>query len=194
MRARKLPGMSVMTEQFHEFHKGNESIWRNIVERNGSWLYALSFRLLWDRNEAEEAVQECFLRAFKKRGQLRDLERLPSWLRKICLRICLRKKGKNRTVSLHEVEGLLVPADGLSPDKTAATREEIEKVLCGLSKLSARQRGCLILLVFDGLSGNEIAESMGIKEGTVKRYIFEARQSLCDYLGIKRRNDDQRIG
>ncbi|MHC4477484.1 MAG: RNA polymerase sigma factor [Planctomycetota bacterium] len=173
-----------MTEQLHAFHEANESVWRDIVERNGSWLYALSFRLLWDANEAEEAVQECFLRAFKKRGQLRDLERLSGWLRKICLRVCLRNRRKTRTLSLHEVDGFLVPADRLSPDKTAASREKIHKVLCGLSKLSARQRGCLILAVFEGLSVNEIAESMGIKEGTVKRYIFEARQSLGEYLDI----------
>ncbi len=56
---------------------------------------------------------------------------------------------------------------------------------------SPRQRSCLILSVFEGLSMNEIAETMGIKEGTVKRYIFEARQFLYQHLKIDRKNDEK---
>ncbi|MHC4647976.1 MAG: RNA polymerase sigma factor [Planctomycetota bacterium] len=180
-------------EQLYAFHEGNESVWRSIVGSNGIWLYALSFRLLWGSDDAEEAVQECFLRAFKKRRQLRNFDQLHGWLRKICIRVCLRSRRKKRTASLHEVKEFLLPADRFSPDKRATTAEETQKVLQGLSKLSGRQRSCLILSVFEGLSMKEIAQSMGIKEGTVKRYIFEARQFLAGYLGIDRRNDEEGI-
>lgn len=186
-----MAGKSRTGEQFYAFHKGNETVWRNIVDKNSNWLYALSLRLLWNSNDAEEAVQECFLRAFKNRRQLKNFERLRSWLRKICIRVCLEHQGKNRAVSLHEVDEFLASADRLSPDRRATTREEMEQVLDGLSKLSARQRSCLILSVFEGLSMKEIAESVGIKEGTVKRYIFEARQLLCEYLGIDRANHEK---
>lgn len=186
-----MPGKSRIREQFYAFHEGNETVWRNIVERNGNWLYALSLRLLRDPDGAEEAVQECFLRAFRQRRQLKDFERLHGWLRRICIRICLRSRDKNGAVSLHEVEEFLVLGEGLSPDMRATTKEEMEKVVQGLSRLSARQRSCLILSVFEGLSMKEISESVGIKEGTVKRYIFEARRSLCEYLGIGARDDEK---
>ena len=182
---------SRITEQAIAFQRGNEAIWRKVVQNNCGWMYALSTRLLWNSNDAQEAVQECFLQAFKKRGQLRNFDQLCGWLRKICIRICLRKRSKNKAVSLHEVAEFLMPTDQLSPDGMATTREEIEKVLQGLAKLSPRQRSCLILSVFEGLSMNEIAETMGIKEGTVKRYIFEARQFLYQYLKIDRRNDEK---
>jgi RNA polymerase sigma-70 factor (ECF subfamily) len=55
-------------------------------------------------------------------------------------------------------------------------------VLDGLSKLSQRQRACLTLSVFEDLSIEEISQSLGISNGAVKRYIYEARQSLKKYL------------
>jgi len=190
MRARELANKSEIREQVYAFRAGNESVWRNVVEHNSSWLYALSIRLLWNSNDAEEAVQECFLRAFRQRRQLKNFERLRSWLRKICIRVCLRNRRKNKGVSLDEAEEFLAPVDKTSPDRRATTREETEKVLQGLAKLSPRQRSCLILAVFEGLSMKEVAESTGLKEGTVKRYIFDGRQFLCEYLGIDRRNDE----
>ncbi len=182
---------SRITERVIAFQRGNEVVWRAIVQNNGGWLYALSVRLLWDSNDAQEDVQECFLHAFKKRGQLKSFDRLCGWLRTICIRICLRKRSKNKPVSLHEVEEFLVPTNQLSPDGVVTAREEIEKVLQGLVKLSPRQRSCLMLSVFEKLSMNEIAETTGIKEGTVKRYIFEARQYLYQYLKIDRKNDEK---
>ncbi len=189
-----MPDKSRIGEQLYAFHEGSESVWRNIVESNGVWLYALSVRLLWGCDDAEEAVQECFLRAFKKRRQLRNFDQLHGWLRKICIRVCLRGRRRKGIASLHEVKEFLLPADRFSPDKRATAAEETQKVVQGLSKLSGRQRSCLILSVFEGLSMKEIAESMGIKEGTVKRYIFEARQFLYEYLGIDRGNDAEGIG
>ena len=179
------------TKETHAFRRGNEVIWRKTVEAYSCWLYGLSIRLLWNSNDAEEAVQECFLRAFRQRRQLKDFERLHSWLRKICIRVCLRNRWKKREVSLHEAEEFLVLPDRFSPDRSAITRENAETVLQALAKLSPRQRGCLILTVFEELSMKEIADSMGIKEGTVKRYIFEARQFLYQYLKIDRRNDEK---
>jgi RNA polymerase sigma-70 factor (ECF subfamily) len=180
-----------MTERVIAFQRGNEVVWREIVQNNSDWLYALSVRLLWDSNDAQEAVQDCFLQAFKKRGQLKSFDRLCGWLRTICIRICLRKRSKNKTVSLHEVEEFLVPTDQLSPDGMVTTREEIEKVLRGLVKLPPRQRSCLMLSVFERLSMKEIAETMGIKNGTVRHYIFEARQFLYQYLKIDRKTDEK---
>lgn len=178
-------------EQIGAFQDGNEIVWRKIVENNSNWLYVMSIRMLWDSNDAEEVVQECFLRAFKKRGQLRNFNQLRGWLRTICVRICLRKHSENKTVSLHNVEAFMVPDNQISPEKTATAREEIKKVLQGLAKLSQRQQTCLTLSVFEKFSMNQIAKAVGIKEGTVRRYIFEARQSLHQYLKIKRRNDDK---
>lgn len=181
---------NIITEQTRAFQRGNEVIWRKVVQSNTGWLYTLSFRLLWESNDAQDAIQECFLQAFKKRGQLRNFDQLGGWLKKICIRICLRKRSKNNTVCLHEIEEF-VPTGQISPDGIATIREETEKVLKGLAKLSPRQRSCLILSILERLSMNEIAETMGIKEGTVKRYIFEARQFLYQYLGIDRKNDEK---
>lgn len=94
-----------------------------------------------------------------------------------------------KIVSLQGIEEFLLPMDPVSPDRKAANREEIKNIISGLAKLSPRQRSCLVLSVFEGLSMNEISKTIGIRVGTVKRYIFEARQALSKCLKKDGRND-----
>ena len=176
-------------EQLCAFQEGDEVIWRQIVHSNSSWLYALCLRLLWNASEAEDAVQECFLNAFKGRKQLKNMHNLRSWLRTICVRICVKKCKKNKTVFLVEAEDFMVTANPVSPERLVTAKEEIKKVLLGLTMLSPRQMSCLILSVFEGLSMNEVSKTLGIREGTVKRYVFEARQFLKSYLKMVENNE-----
>jgi RNA polymerase sigma-70 factor (ECF subfamily) len=164
------------------FQQGDEDVWQEIVSGNSRWLFALSLRMLGHADDAEDIVQECFLRAFRARRQLANFDSLCGWLRTTCARLCLRRPRKSPDVSLDDVAAF-VPSEEILPDRIAAAEEEIRSVLEGLSRLSPRQRGCLVLAIFEDLSIKEISEAMGISSGSVKRYIFEARSALRHLLG-----------
>jgi RNA polymerase sigma factor (sigma-70 family) len=174
--SRKLP------EGFTGFQDGNETVWQQIVLENSQWLFSLCLRIVRHPNDAEDIVQETFLQAFRARKQLKNFDNLRSWLRKICVRLAIRRPRRRQTVSLDEVNAFIANKKTAFADQSASTKEELELVLNGLSKLSQRQRVCLILAVFEELSINEIANELGISTGAVKRYIFEARQTLQKFF------------
>jgi RNA polymerase sigma-70 factor (ECF subfamily) len=169
-------------EKLNFFQDGDESLWQLIIAEYSQWLYNLSLRIVRHSNDAEDIVQETFLQAFRARKQLKDFNSLQGWLRQICLRLCLRKSRFSKTVSLQEVEAFLPDDKSASTTESAASKEELGMVLDGLSKLSQRQRACLTLSVFEDLSIEEISQSLGISNGAVKRYIYEARQTLQKFL------------
>jgi RNA polymerase sigma-70 factor (ECF subfamily) len=171
------------SSRFLAFQQGDEDAWREIVEANSPWLFALSLRMLGHADDAEDVVQECFLRAFRARRQLANFDSLRGWLRTTCARLCLRRPRKSPSVSLDDVAAFVPSEKDISPDRIAAAEEEIRTVLDGLSRLSPRRRGCLVLAVFEDLSIREISATMGISSGSVKRYIFEARSALRQLLG-----------
>jgi RNA polymerase sigma factor (sigma-70 family) len=162
---------------------GNEAAWQQIVSTNSQWLYALSLRLLGHPDDAEDAVQECFLQAFRARRQLKNLKTFRGWLRTICVRLCMRKRKKQRPFAAPDPDAFLPAEQSLSPDRIAAARQEIAAALEALDSLPPRQRSCLVLFIFEELSMDEIAETLGVSQGAVKRYIHDARKSLRRFMG-----------
>ena len=167
-----------LAKNLYDFQDGDENTWQRIIEENSQWLYAICLRFVKNPDESEDIVQDTFILAFRSRKQLKDINKLRGWLRKICVRLCLRKSKKVETVSIDDVEAFLPGGNADSPDKIISSKEELEKVLKGLARLSPRQRACITLSVFEELSMDEIAETLEISSGAVKRYIYEARQSL----------------
>jgi len=179
----KLMGYSESSaEKLNFFQDGDETFWQSIIVEYSQWLYNLCLRIVRHTNDAEDIVQETFLNAFRARKQLKDFSNLRGWLRQICVRLCLKRKSKVKTISLQEIEAFMPDEKIASIEDSIASKEELEMVLNGLAKLSQRQRVCLILSVFEGLSIKEISQMLGISAGAVKRYIFEARQTLQEIL------------
>jgi RNA polymerase sigma-70 factor (ECF subfamily) len=154
-------------------------MWGEVVNSNSQWLYDLSLRIIGRPAEAEDVVQETFLRAFRFRTQLRDFERLRGWLKQICVRLCLRcRRNPQSELSLDQVEAFLPAPASQRPDSSCTAKGELELVLQAMDSLTPRQRTCLVLAVFEGHSGAGIAEMLGLSLGAVKRYIHEARREL----------------
>ena len=162
---------------------GDEAAWQEIVSTNSQWLYALSLRLLGHPDDAEDAVQECFLQAFRARRQLKDLKTLHGWLRTICVRLCMRKRKKQTPVTAPDLDAFLPAEQSQAPDRITAARQEMAATLKGLDSLSPRERCCLVLFIFEELSIDEIAETLGVSLGAVKRYIHDARKALRGIMG-----------
>ena len=160
-----------------DFVSGDDKAWHTLVSTYSGWLFSISLRILRNPDDAEDVLQEAFIKAYRGRHQLRDINRLGGWLRTICVRLCVKGFRKRQETSFDDIEAFL-PASGNSPHGVVAARQELETVLKGMNHLSGRERACLTLLIFEDMHYREIAGSLGISHGAVRRYISNARSRL----------------
>jgi RNA polymerase sigma-70 factor (ECF subfamily) len=167
---------------------------RMLVEQNSHKMFRLAFRMTGNEQDAEDVVQETFLRAYRHIGRYDARARVSTWLYTIasnCAIDLLRKRRRRRTESLDHTEARApAVADGPGPDRSMFGVEVRDRIEAELEKLSAKERAAFTLRHFEGQSIREISEIMGTPEGSVKNNIFRAvrklRSTLEPALGAER--------
>jgi RNA polymerase sigma-70 factor, ECF subfamily len=156
---------------------GDKDAFTSLVLRHGDRLYSIAFRILRDTTRAEDAVQQTFLTAWRELRRLRDDDRLEAWLYRLLVNACFAELRHTRRWQ----PGLRVitdPETGPSTDDaqvSVALRDELERAF---RRLSGEQRAVLAMHHFLGLSGAEIAETLGLSPGTVRSRLHYARQQM----------------
>lgn len=166
--------------------EGDEDAFRRIVERHQDRLVRLCQRLLHDREEALDAAQEVFIKAYKKAGKLKPKGELYTWLYRVATNHCFNKLRRRRIVrflpignSLEEEPLGREPSDqSPAPDRQLAARERWRATRDAISRLPEGQRAVLVLAKFEGLSYRQIAETLQITEGAVESRLFRAMRNL----------------
>ncbi|HVR97410.1 MAG TPA: sigma-70 family RNA polymerase sigma factor [Thermoanaerobaculia bacterium] len=158
-----------------------------LVDTHQERLLRLCERLLGDVEEARDAAQEVFLKAFRKAGELRPQGQVYTWLYRIAVNYCLNKLRRRKLVrflrwdSPEERAGApaLDPADA-APDPEAAleARRRWQATRRAIGRLPPNQRAVLILARFEGLSYRQIAEVLGITESAVESRLFRAMRRI----------------
>ena len=137
--------------------------------------------------DAQDAVQETFLRFYRSLDRL-DAERDPApWLYRLTLNVCRdvnRKRGWKRWLSLDALKGeRREPSPG--PYRQTLAGEQRQLIREGLGKLSAGERAAVVLREIEGLSAKQAAEAMGCSETTVRSHASRGRAKLRAYLEIR---------
>jgi len=135
--------------------------------------YRLSGYMLADSAEAQDAVQEASVRAWRGWPRLRERDRFHSWFSQILVNVCrtrLRQRSRHRTVDVDEVD-----VESGDPFRAALARDAVGRAL---SSLSNELRMVVVLRYWGELSLAEIAERLGIPIGTVKSRHHAALQAL----------------
>jgi RNA polymerase sigma-70 factor, ECF subfamily len=154
------------------------------------WLdegYVASFRtaclILGNRADAEEAVQDAFLRAWRFRDSLSSVPSIRPWLYRVVVNSCyskLRQEIPHRDRRAgDEPLGALATAE-TGPDTAAERTEVAETVLAALQRLPVSLRVPVVLRYYADLSERDIAQAIGRRQGTVKSRLHEARRRLAD--------------
>jgi RNA polymerase sigma-70 factor (ECF subfamily) len=151
-----------------------------LVRAHQDRLYGLALRFLGDAAEAEEVVQDGFLRAYRAIGgydapRIAALEIRP-WLSAIVLNLCRNRYRRRTLVRARQVSGgvdeLRLPAPAADmPHEHAAHREAAERWAGLVSALPALYRAAVVLRHVDGLSYQEMSQTLGRPEGTVKAQV-----------------------
>jgi RNA polymerase sigma-70 factor, ECF subfamily len=156
-----------------------------LVEQYATTLYRVAFSVLRNAADAEDAVQEAFLRVLRHRDTLEDVRDQRVWLIRIVWNIVLDRKRRAKTrPETDDVSELarVLPAGGLSAEERAAAAQHHARILQLIEKLPAKEREVLVLSAFEELNSVEIAAVLGITESSVRSRLFRARNLMADLL------------
>ncbi|HKJ67628.1 MAG TPA: sigma-70 family RNA polymerase sigma factor [bacterium] len=171
--------------------QGDVSAFRIVVERNQQYAYALAFRLLMNREDAEDIVQESFLRVWKHVKRFDINKKFTTWLYTIVTHLCydyLKLSRRNETgLSREDLNTNHGSQMGDSPESDCVDREFYSKFYQVIAELPPRQKTVLVLRDLQDLSVSEVAHVLGISESAVKSNLCYARKSIRKHLDLKNR-------
>ena len=156
-----------------------------LVSQYAGTLYRVAFSVLRNSADAEDAVQEAFLRVLRHRDTLGEVRDQRVWLIRIVWNIVLDRKRRAKTrPETDDVAELarVLPSDGLSAEQIASAAQHHAHVLAHVERLPAKEREVLMLSAFEELNSVEIAEVLGITESSVRSRLFRARNLMADLL------------
>ena len=174
---------------------GDETAFERLVRDHGGRLLSVARRFLRDEEEARDAVQECFLSAYKALDRFDQGSRLSTWLHRIVINACLMRLRTRRRKPEESIEDLLpqFQADGHqvrhptpewegSAETLLARKETRSIVRKAIDRLPDSYRAVLLLRDIEELSTEEAARSLGVTENAVKIRLHRARQALRGLL------------
>ena len=146
-------------------------------------LYRIAFHILEQQDEAEDAVQETFLKLWEIRDKLDDVESAKAYSIRILKNECLdRLRKAKKSVSAEQV----LAKEPISPaDEQIDAKRRLEKVLGAIKSLPDSQKQVLLLRTVEGLSYGEISEKMGMSQLTLRVLLTRARGALRNLSGRK---------
>jgi len=165
---------------------GDSDAFRLLVEQHSHAIFRLAFRMTGNEQDAEDVVQETFLRAYRQLNKYEARSSFSTWLFRIASNysldlIRMRKRHEDRreraTSEEHDILNV-IPVDTPGPDRIVYGTEVQQKVSAALDQLSAQERTAFVLRHFEGLSIEEIGESLGTGTNATKHSIFRAVQKL----------------
>lgn len=166
---------------------GEPERYEALVHANEKAIYNLCLRMLGNEQDALDAAQETFLRAWRALDRFRGDSRFSTWLYRLASRICLdilRARPAQAPLSLttEDEDEFSLPDPAPSPHRKAEQSELRHLVENALHQLPPEHRAIVILRDVNGLSYEEIASVTGLESGTVKSRIHRARRKLASIL------------
>jgi RNA polymerase sigma-70 factor (ECF subfamily) len=164
---------------------GNGDAFRTLFETHSGRVFGLAYKYLRNRSDAEDVMQETFVRAYRSLGTFdagKGVE-FGAWINRICANCsidALRRAQRRSTMPL-EGEALAGLSSGTpedDPERSTRSREIRERIDRALDKLSPRQRMIFTLRHDMGCSIKEIARTVQTTEGSVKKHLFRAVEAL----------------
>ena len=157
----------------------------SIVDEYGDFVYNLTYRILGNPADAEDAAQEAFLAAYRNFDRFRGESKVSTWLYRIATNAALMRLRKDRnkrtlTQTGYDDMQLASPTDG--PEKLALNSELREHLEGGLDQLPPNLKAAVVLRDVQGLSNEEASEIVGISVSSLKARLHRGRVLLRKYL------------
>ena len=153
-----------------------------LVETYSAVLFRVAYSVLRSRAEAEDVVQDVFIRVLQQRKSLLDVRDLRLWLVRIAWNLALDRKRRIRPDQIDEVFARTLTAASVPADEALDAAQHMAAVLRELERLPKSERHVLLLSAIEELGTTEIANVLGKSESGVRALLFRARTRLRERL------------
>jgi RNA polymerase sigma-70 factor (ECF subfamily) len=166
-------------ELVRRIRAGQTALFELVMRRYNQRLFRVLRAVLRDDAEAEDVLQESYVRAYAHLGQLEKPERLASWLTHIAVHEAkARIRRRARVVDLKEVTLRAVRSDAVDPEQETLGKQLQRVLALALDGLPIGYRTVFALRDLEGLSTAQVAQSLGLTEQAVKMRLHRARAAL----------------
>jgi RNA polymerase sigma-70 factor (ECF subfamily) len=152
-----------------------------IVEENQKPVFNLCYRMLGDPNDAEDAAQETFWKAYKNYNKYDPSRSLLTWLLSIAAHHCIDqiRKRRMKTISIDLFADELLPDSGPTPEKASTESEEKNRLRGLLRILAPDDRAAIVMRYWYDFSDEEIGTALKLSVSAVKSRLFRARKQIA---------------
>jgi RNA polymerase sigma-70 factor (ECF subfamily) len=167
--------------------QGSRSAFATLVDRHKTTIFSMALRVTGNREDAEEAAQDAFVRVFRSIDRFRGDSKFSTWLYRIAMNVCLTKARQSRpeVSSIDESmeedsEGapLQIPDRADNPEVMIERDEFRERVRQLVAQLPPKYSAVLVMYHMQNFSYEEISSALDLPIGTVKAHLFRARNAL----------------
>jgi RNA polymerase sigma-70 factor, ECF subfamily len=162
---------------------GDQQAYAQLMQRYAGAVFNVAYRMLGNPQDAEDAAQEIFLRAYTRLESFDQARRFSTWLLSIASNYCIDRLRRQRLawLTLDDVAYTL-PSGERGPEGSALDAEERDAVQRALMQLPDNYRQVMVLRYWHDLSYDEIAQATGLTESTIKTRLFRARNMIASAL------------
>ena len=170
---------------------GDAEAFRRLINLTHGRLFRLAYHLTGRGHDAEEIVQDTYVRAWRSIGSLRDVGAALPWLARITRNLaCERRRGRGHREHVLEAAHLeCLGGQAIPPDELIARRELALTVRKAVDALADKYREVLLLREVDDMSYEQIAQLLGVPVGTVESRLHRARHQLARVLARMQRQE-----
>jgi len=170
--------------------EGDAAAYRELVQRYAGPLHHFALRLTRSQAEAEDVVQETFMRLWLRAAEYRPESRVTTWLHRIAHNLAVdRLRARGRLAEL-EADAEPAPRSG-SPVRLLDAKRRAEALQRALDTLPERQATAIVLVHWHGLSGNEAAEVLGVTPEALESLLARGRRALRARLAAEGATDGE---
>ena len=168
---------------------GDSEAFRGLVERHSRAVYRLAHRMTGNASDAEDVVQETFLKAYRQLSRFESRANFGTWLHRIAVNCSIDLiRSRAYRESTHDATDLdqFVVAEaadaGHSPERLMFSTQVQQRIAAAMDSLSQMERAAFVLRHFEGHSIDEISQSLGLKASAAKHSVFRAVRKMRSAL------------
>lgn len=171
--------------------EGDRGAFADLVDLYKGKLFNLAFRMLGNRQEAEDTVQDAFLRVYENLNRYDNQHKFSTWIFRIATNLCIDRLRRRRPVysldaDVSDTDGMdgysMLPTDDPGPEQSVMLTERQRMVAAAIDSLPPKYKSAMALKYYQDLSLQEISDILDIPVATVKTRIHRGREYLRQRL------------
>jgi RNA polymerase sigma-70 factor (ECF subfamily) len=167
---------------------GDDEAFETVIRSYSRKVYVVAYAILQDQSEAEDMVQETFLKAHQQRRQLREPEKFPAWLLTVTRNGARDRLRRRKPQASAETFDTLVDHNAVTPGSAMEQQEHQVRLRRALASLPEEHRTALTLRYLEGLDYRAIETTMGLSNGALRGILGRALGTLRRMPGLERQS------